>query len=162
MARKRRQPEDDNEEEYDIEQHDGDSHEGIQEEDNEEEDHDRRGKKKKKKKKKRFQIMSSSNQTEADRRVLRRRQRELQNDIVMGVARGNNAAVDGKDANSGEVGRLREQNNELWQNVHYTREAVLDSENVDLITNKAAREAEKIVQVTFFRIVHLLFITIRL
>lgn len=91
--------------------------------------------------------MSSSNQTEADRRVLRRRQRELQNDIVMGVARGNNAAVDGKDANSGEVGRLREQNNELWQNVHFTREAVLDSENVDLITNKAAREAEKIVQV---------------
>ena len=35
--------------------------------------------------------------------------------------------------------------------MHYTREAVLDSENVDLLAAQAARQAEKLVQVSLRR-----------
>ena len=131
-------------------------------------------KKKKKKKKKRVRVMAG--QTDNDRRVLRRRQRELHNDITMDVpaaegggARGggggNNDDEDSSDddeqqhinkhkkssgGNGGGGGVLswREKNNALWDDVRYTREAVLDSENLDIITSKAAREVEKIVQVS--------------
>ena len=110
---------------------------------------DRRSKKKKKK----VPIMSQSGQTEADRRVLRRRQRELHHDIVVG-----GGAVNGGESTEGSMGgiedpiseefeRMREKNNMLWEQVRYTREAVLDSENMDLITAKAARQVERIVQV---------------
>ena len=47
-----------------------------------------------------------------------------------------------------ELARLRDQNNELWGEVRYTREAVLDGENIDLLATKASRQAEKIVQVS--------------
>ena len=53
------------------------------------------------------------------------------------------------DGNDELFAQWREQNNELYNEVRYTREAVLDSENIDLIASKAAREAEKIVQVSF-------------
>mmetsp|Transcript_25795 Transcript_25795/g.47431 ORF Transcript_25795/g.47431 Transcript_25795/m.47431 type:complete len:416 (-) Transcript_25795:133-1380(-) len=145
MAKKRsHSQDDDDEEEVDDENRENGS-DKDDEEDEDEEDHDRRGKKKKKK----FKIMSGSGQSEADRRTLRRRQRELQNEIAMGAASGKGAAAGEGEADDpdGELQRLRNQNNELWDQVHYTREAVLDSENVDMIANKAAREAEKIVQV---------------
>jgi adenine-specific DNA glycosylase len=129
--------------------------------------HDDKKKKKKKKKKKRVRVMAG--QTDNDRRVLRRRQRELHNDITMDVpaaeiggARGGNNDDDdssddeqqqqsnNKKSSSGGGGVLswREKNNALWDDVRYTREAVLDSENLDIITSKAAREVEKIVQVS--------------
>ncbi|KAL7541869.1 hypothetical protein ACHAXR_011312 [Thalassiosira sp. AJA248-18] len=153
MAKKRSHSPEDDDEIVDENRPNGSSYD-EEEEEEVEEDHDdgdnRRRKKKKKKKK--FGIMSASNQTEAERRVLRRRQRELQSDIAMGASSGGAAAggADGggaDDPTSGELQRLRDQNNELWNNVHYTREAVLDSENVDLLASKAARQAEKIVQV---------------
>jgi len=121
-----------------------------------------------KKKKKRVRIMTASGQTDADRRVLRRKQRELQTDISLDAAnassrRGNsdNDSSDDEDeapinnyndknTNSTNLLSWREKNNALWNDVRYTREAVLDSENMDLITTKAAREAEKIVQVSLF------------
>ena len=65
-----------------------------------------------------------------------------------GVGVGGGGAGGGDD-DADELTRLRAQNNELWRDVRYTREAVLDSENVDLIASKAARQAEKIVQVSF-------------
>mmetsp|Transcript_29707 Transcript_29707/g.62003 ORF Transcript_29707/g.62003 Transcript_29707/m.62003 type:complete len:421 (+) Transcript_29707:325-1587(+) len=105
------------------------------------------------KKKKRFKVMATSGQSEADRRTLRRHQRELQNDIAMGTVTcssgggGKGEGGDGDGDGDDELQRLRDQNNALWDQVHYTREAVLDSENVDLIANKAARQAEKMVQV---------------
>mmetsp|Transcript_13521 Transcript_13521/g.23719 ORF Transcript_13521/g.23719 Transcript_13521/m.23719 type:complete len:417 (-) Transcript_13521:515-1765(-) len=147
MAKKRsHSQDDDDEEEVDDENRENGS-DKDDEEDEDEEDHDRRGKKKKKK----FKIMSGSGQSEADRRLLRHRQRELKNEILMGAASVGNAAAAGggsaEDPNSGELMRLRDQNNELWQEVRHTREAVLDSENVDMIVNKAAREADKMVQV---------------
>ncbi|KAL7463323.1 hypothetical protein ACHAXS_003705 [Conticribra weissflogii] len=89
--------------------------------------------------------MGYSNQTDADRRLLRQRQRELQQDIAIGGGESSSGGVD--DPNSGELERVREKNNELWNEVRYTREAVLDSENMDLITSKAARQVERIVQV---------------
>eukprot|EP00584_Thalassiosira_punctigera_P006114 CAMPEP_0172542742 /NCGR_PEP_ID=MMETSP1067-20121228/13294_1 /TAXON_ID=265564 ORGANISM="Thalassiosira punctigera, Strain Tpunct2005C2" /NCGR_SAMPLE_ID=MMETSP1067 /ASSEMBLY_ACC=CAM_ASM_000444 /LENGTH=425 /DNA_ID=CAMNT_0013329035 /DNA_START=64 /DNA_END=1341 /DNA_ORIENTATION=- len=154
MAKKRRHTTEDanGDEEVVNENRDNGSYEDIGEEDDEDDCGGRRGKKKRRK----FKIMSVSGQTEAERRVLRRCQRELQRDIIMGVSRDFNAAAvaDGgggggtDDPNSGgELGRLRDRNNALWDDVRYTREAVLDSENVDLIANKAARQAEKIVQV---------------
>jgi hypothetical protein len=123
-------------------------------------DHRNNSKSKKKNKKNRpSKIMSESGQTDADRRLLRRKQRELHNDIAVG-GDGAAAADDAADAAGGEQGgnddggvdeltRLRTQNNDLWRDVRYTREAVLDSENVDLIASKAARQAEKVVQVRF-------------
>lgn len=120
-------------------------------------------KKKKKKKRKVRNLMSTSNQTDADRRVLRKRQRELHNDIsfdapttatatAAGTTNNNDSSEeeeDGDDTTKKSSGllRWREKNNELWDDVRYTREAVLDSENMDLISSKAAREVEKIIQV---------------
>jgi len=98
----------------------------------------------KKKKSKKVKVMGDSGQTNADRRILRRKQRELHQNIATGS--GVAAAADEGDEDN-EVNRLRDANNELWGDVRFTREAVLDSENVDLIANKAARQAEKLVQV---------------
>lgn len=130
---------------------DGMEEEEEAEDDEDDEDNDRRRRTKSKKKKK-VRIMGDSKQTDADRRLLRRKQRELHNDIALG---GDAAAASaGGKIGGGEGGdddSLRKQralNNELWQDVRYTREAVLDSENVDLIASKAARQAEKIVQVS--------------
>ncbi len=113
-------------------------------------------KRKKSKKSRPSKIMSESGQTDADRRLLRARQRELHNDITVGG--GGDAQGDGNTTSADKVGvgggnvdeltRLRTQNNDLWRDVRYTREAVLDSENIDLIASKAARQAEKIVQVS--------------
>jgi len=116
----------------------------------EEEDHDEdraRRKRSKKKKKKNPGLMSASGQTEQDRRILRRKQRELHQDIAIGNGSGGTAADGGGDDGE-ELARLRDQNNELWGEVRYTREAVLDGENIDLLAGKAARQAEKIVQVS--------------
>jgi hypothetical protein len=135
-----------------------DDDDGMEEEDDGEDDdvdddNDRRRRKKSKKKKK-VLIMGESKQTDADRRLLRRKQRELHNDIALGGDAAAAASAGGQ-IGGGEGGgdddslrRLRALNNELWQDVRYTREAVLDSENVDLIASKAARQAEKIVQVS--------------
>ena len=120
--------------------------ENASEEMEEEDDEDRaRRKKKKHKKHKKTGLMSASGQTEQDRRILRRKQRELHQDIAIGNG---GAAADGGGDDGEELARLRDQNNELWGEVRYTREAVLDGENIDLLAGKAARQAEKIVQVS--------------
>ena len=125
------------------------------------EDDDRRSssRSKKHKKKKKVGLMQQSGQTEADRRILRKKQRELHQEMVMGnggttssaaaAAAGGGGGGKARDGNDELFAQWREQNNELYNEVRYTREAVLDSENIDLIASKAAREAEKIVQVSF-------------
>eukprot|EP00986_Skeletonema_menzelii_P004572 scaffold1567_cov129-Skeletonema_menzelii.AAC.3 len=133
---------------------------GSHDEENDDEDevhHQRKKDKKKKKKKRKVRLMDESHQTDADRRVLRRRQRELHNDISFdapasaAAGTNNDSSEDGEGEETKKVtsGLLswREKNNELWDDVRYTREAVLDSENMDLISSKAAREVEKIIQV---------------
>ena len=42
---------------------------------------------------------------------------------------------------------IQDHNNELWNNVKYTPEAVLDGENIDLMAQRAARQVDKLVQV---------------
>ena len=131
--------------------------ENDDDEDDEMHHHQRKKDKKKKKKKRKVRLMDESHQTDADRRVLRRRQRELHNDIsfdapTVAAAAGNNnndSSEDEDEETKKTSGLLswREKNNELWDDVRYTREAVLDSENMDLISSKAAREVEKIIQV---------------
>lgn len=150
MAKKRsHSPEDDDEEDVEDDNRENGTPEEEEDEDDADDEEDRgssgrrHGRKTKKKK---FKIMSVSGQTEGDRRVLRRRQRDLQGEIVMGSADAD-AAGGGEGDDGDELDRLRDRNNALWEDVRYTREAVLDSENVDLIANKAARQAEKIVQV---------------
>ena len=104
-----------------------------------EEDQTRRRKKKKK-----VQIMSESGQTDNDRRLLRNKQRKLQDDILAGVA--DDSEEDEDDAQPA-FQKMRKLNNNLWDQVRYTREAVLDSENVEMIAASAARTAEALVQV---------------
>lgn len=95
-------------------------------------------------KNKKVKIMSNSGQTEADRRLLRQRQRKLNEDILSGaVGRSDEDESDEEPA----FQRMRKINNKLWDQVRYTREAVLDSENVDLIAANAAKQAESLVQV---------------
>jgi hypothetical protein len=94
--------------------------------------------------------MSASGQSDADRRELRKKQRKLHNDIALDVpvAAAADDEMEGTEKLlSGKLLSWSEQNNSLWKQVHYTREAVLDSDNVELITNKAAREVEKMAQV---------------
>ncbi|KAL7519049.1 hypothetical protein ACHAWX_003848 [Stephanocyclus meneghinianus] len=95
-------------------------------------------------KNKKVKIMSNSGQTEADRRLLRQRQRKLNEDILSGaVGRSDEDESDEEPT----FQRMRKMNNKLWDQVRYTREAVLDSENVDLIAANAAKQAESLVQV---------------
>lgn len=116
-------------------------------------DHDEDQQNRRRKKKKKVQkIMSESGQTDNDRRVLRNKQRRLQEDILSGAACGQDSDED-EDAPAFQ--KMRKLNNNLWDQVRYTREAVLDSENVDLIAANAARQAESIVQVPRYDAVRL-------
>lgn len=99
---------------------------------------------KKRGKSKKVKLMSASGQDDADRRVLRRKQRELQADIATDGGGGGDEGEEGGD----RIGRLRDANNELWDDVRFTREAVLDADNVNSLAAKATREAEKLVQVS--------------
>ena len=99
---------------------------------------------KKRGKSKKVKLMSASGQDDAERRVLRRKQRELQADIATDGGGGGDEGDEGED----RIGRLRDANNELWDDVRFTREAVLDADNVNSLAAKATREAEKLVQVS--------------
>ena len=78
--------------------------------------------------------MGASNQTDAERRLLRQCQRDLHNRIAVG--RGGEYAA-------GNLDCWHARNNELWRHVLFPREAVLDSVNADIIARGAARLAEK-------------------
>ena len=45
-------------------------------------------------------------------------------------------------------GKIRGENNDLFEKVKYTREAVLDGENLDLIASHAAKQVDSLVQVS--------------
>ena len=146
---KKRSPEDEDNVDHDDDEADEDN---TDDDDEDEDDGDRAAssRRRKKKKTKRVRIMNKTGPTDDQRRVLRSRQRELSNSIAVGGGDGvGGGESGGGDDDADELTKLRAQNNELWRDVRYTREAVLDSENVDLIASKAARQAEKIVQVSF-------------
>ena len=81
-------------------------------------------------------LMLMSGQSEDDRRELRQKQRELRAKIL-GISV---SAVE-------EVKEARDQNNILWERVRFNREAVLDSDNVEPLTNKVALQTEKMITV---------------
>jgi hypothetical protein len=78
-------------------------------------------------------VMEKSNLTEEERRQIRRQQRDLYKDM--------------EEQDQLEVEDARKRNNEIYKNVRYTREAVLDGENLTLIANKAAQQVERMIQV---------------
>jgi DNA phosphorothioation-dependent restriction protein DptG len=81
-----------------------------------------------------FELMGDSTQTDEDRRAIRRAQRDLFKEME---EKGENLKVD--DA--------RGKNNEIFKNVRFTREAVLDGENLTLIANKAIQQVDRLIQV---------------
>ena len=86
-------------------------------------------------------LMEDSGQTDAERRRLRRAQRSLQKSIVE-----NGEAMENPTDET--FGKIRGKNNTLFDKVKYTREAVLDGENLDLIALHAAKQVDSLVQVS--------------
>ena len=87
--------------------------------------------------------MENSAQTEEQRRELRRSLRALYKSIP-------EQADELADASTDCFTSMREQNNELWEHVRYTREAVLDGENLDFLATRAARQVDKLVEVSTY------------
>ena len=112
------------------------------------EDHDNSGrtgggKKKRKNKSKKIKVMEESGQTDEERRALRRAQRKLQHKIVHSAL---GEKLEDPDADAFE--QIRGENNQLFDDVRYTREAVLDGDNLELISRRAARQVDKLVEVS--------------
>ena len=89
-------------------------------------------------------LMERSGQTDAERRRLRQAQRSLAKSMMEQAEAMENPEDDAFAAH-------REQNNKLWGDVHYTREAVLDGENLQMISERAARQVDALVQVRGWR-----------
>ena len=95
-----------------------------------------------KKKKKKVKVMEESGQTDEERRALRRKQRQLQHKIVA-----SETGAQLEDPNADAFEEIRRENNELFEAVRYTREAVVDGENLQLMSERTARQVDKLVQV---------------
>jgi hypothetical protein len=92
------------------------------------------------KRNKKMKMGDNSGLTEDDRRQLRRDQRNLAKVLHEGPM---------EDEDDGEfVDRLREKNNALFDNVAYTREAVLDGENVLSIAERFSKKVDDMVHVS--------------
>lgn len=77
-------------------------------------------------------VMADSGQTEEERRILRHKQRKLNEDLHR----------------DGDLQRLHQRNNELFQAVNFTREAVLDADNHLALSAQYVKLADKMVQVS--------------
>ena len=88
-------------------------------------------------------LMEESGQTDEERRALRRAQRKLQHKIVHSAL---GEKLEDPDADAFE--QIRGENNQLFDDVRYTREAVLDGDNLELISRRAARQVDKLVEVS--------------
>jgi hypothetical protein len=77
-------------------------------------------------------LMEESELTDEQRRKLRRQQRDLQKEMA--------------DRDDLQLEEARGRNNELFDHVRYTREAVLDGENLIVIANKAAKQVDRLIQ----------------
>lgn len=85
-------------------------------------------------------LMDASGQTDAERRRLRHAQRRLQKEML-------DKAEQMEDCSSTTFDEIRNQSNQLFAQVRFTREAVLDGENLDLMAARAARQVDKLMQV---------------
>ena len=87
-------------------------------------------------------LMKASGQTEDERRALRQEFRAIQKRLT-GVEGDEIENVD-KDA----FEKFRAENNHLFKKVRFTREAVLDGENVDLMSGRASKQVQKLISVS--------------
>jgi hypothetical protein len=109
-------------------------------------------------------VFDESGLTDQQRRELRRSQRQLHETIrqdkrealTSTAATNDSDGSDDDDDNSATqetdeqvdfLQSARRQNNVLFESVLYTREAVLDADNVDLIAQKYVQQVERLVQV---------------
>ena len=92
-------------------------------------------------KKKKVKVMEESGQTDEERRALRRAQRKLQQKIL--------ASDKLEDPNADAFEEIRGENNKLFESVRYTREAVMDGDNLQYISDRTVRQVDKLVQVCF-------------
>jgi non-structural maintenance of chromosomes element 4 len=105
--------------------------EAIEEEEEEEEGPSMR----RSKRRKEMKFGEDSGLTEEQRRELRRKQRNIAKELQEGPAEDDEDFVD----------KARKKNNELFEDVRYTREAVLDIENVDAIAAKFVQKADSMI-----------------
>uniref|UniRef100_A0A7S2XRN1 Non-structural maintenance of chromosomes element 4 n=1 Tax=Attheya septentrionalis TaxID=420275 RepID=A0A7S2XRN1_9STRA len=87
-------------------------------------------------------VMGESEQTDGQRRELRKNFRALQRTIQE-----TSVGEEMEDPESQTFDTVRDQNNELFDQVRYTREAVLDADNTLIISEHARKQVEKLVQV---------------
>jgi hypothetical protein len=113
-------------------------------------------------------VFDESGMTDQERRELRRNQRQLNETIrqdkreaLPAAATANDSENENDDATDADAAAkkvdananmeflksARQHNNELFESVRFTREAVLDAENVDLIAQKYVQQVEQLVQV---------------
>lgn len=107
--------------------------EAVMNEEEEEEEEERRGRKRKNK----MKMGEDSGLTDGQRRQLRRDQRDLAKKLQEGPE---------GDEDEDFVEKARKTNNKLFENVRFTREAVLDAENVDTIAAKFVSQAEGMIR----------------
>ena len=84
-----------------------------------------------------IRLMQGSGQTKQQRQKLRQQQRHLHGEIT-----------NLPDDNLMELNECRIKNNNLWKQVRFMKENVFDSKNVELIADKSALQAEKMVTVS--------------
>jgi len=77
-------------------------------------------------------LMQASGLTEEDRRQIRKDQRQLLREL--------------EEKDSLEVEEARDRNNTIYKRVRYTREAVLDGENLIQIAKKASQKVDRLIQ----------------
>lgn len=117
----RRRPQQDEEEE-ENENHDDEEHHDHKDEADDDNDDGGGG------------VLDQSGLTEEERRQVRKQQRQLLKDIE-------------EKGDALEVDEARGRNNQIYKKVRYTREAVLDGENLISIASKASQKVDRLIQV---------------
>lgn len=105
-------------------------------------------------------------QTDEERRLLRVEQRNINHVLATGgyrtrkieEAKKLEEELDNDPLERPTLEGVRDSNNELFRHVTYTRELVLDADNVALLANNYAKQVEQAVQVRLPRFNHLVTI----
>ena len=95
-------------------------------------------------------LFDESGMSEQERRQVRHKQRCLHEKIEHGKVDFNNNNDnddDDDDDNMKFLSKARDENNQLFDSVRFTREAVLDADNANLIVAKTLNEVDKLREV---------------
>ena len=107
----------------------------------EEEEYDEEELSERRNRKRKFKVGEESGLTDAQRRDLRRKQRDLAKNLHEGPI---------EEDNRDFLHNARKANNELFENVRFTREAVLDAENLISISQKVVKQADEMLSTPRF------------